>query len=99
MVGKSKCSLNQKECILVGMRPARSLPYGGGGLCLEGICPAEGSLCRGVSQGDPRKEHETRDRDTPQKETPLEGTWDQAVRQEVTSYRDRPMDRMTDTRL
>ena len=27
---------------------------------------------------------------------PLEGTWDQAARQEVTSYRDPHLDRMTD---
>ena len=33
---------------------------------------------------DPQKEHGTRDRDS------LEGTWDQAARQEVTSYRDPP---------
>ena len=36
------------------------------------------------------KEHGTRDRD------PLEGTWDQVARQEVTSYRDPPVNRMTD---
>ena len=34
----------------------------------------------------------------PETKTPLEGTWDQAARQEVTSYRDplHPMNRMTD---
>ena len=38
--------------------------------------------------------------ETPWTETPLdrdppEGTWDQAPRQEVTSYRDSPVNRMT----
>ena len=33
-----------------------------------------------------------------QAQTPPEGTWDQAARQEVTSCRDPPPDRMTDTR-
>ena len=33
----------------------------------------------------------------PGTETPLEGTWDQTAKQELTSYRDLPMDRMTDT--
>ena len=35
----------------------------------------------------PKKEHGTRDRD------PQERTWDQAARQEVTSYRDPPSPR------
>ena len=66
-------------------------PRGGlwGGLCLGG------SLFRGLSvwgvsvrdlprQRPHQKEQGTRDRD------PLEGTWDQASRQEVTSYGDPP---------
>ena len=46
-----------------------------------------------IEQRPPWKEHETRDWDH------SEGTWDQAARQEVTSYRDPPVDRMTDTCL
>ena len=37
-----------------------------------------------LTETTPQKEHGTRDRD------PLEGTWDQEARQEVTSYRDPP---------
>ena len=33
----------------------------------------------------------------PGTETPLEGTWDQTAKQELTPYRELPMDRMTDT--
>ena len=38
------------------------------------------------------------DRDPPRQRTPYppEGTWDQAVRQEVTSYKDLPVNRMTE---
>ena len=57
------------------MRIARSLPYG------EGVCPGVVSLDRTPPLPE---EHRIRDRDPP------EGTWDQAVRQEVTSYRDQP---------
>ena len=39
------------------------------------------------------KEHGMRDRD------PLGGTWDQAPRQEVTSYRDPPVNRITDRQM
>ena len=58
------------------------------GFCLGGLC--QGGLCQvnppGRSMG-------------PATETPLQGTWDQAARQEVTWYRNLPppMDRMTDT--
>ena len=72
------------------MRTARSLPYGGG-LCLGGLCTGE-SLLGSPPTENPCKEHGTRDRDPP------EGIWDQAARQEVTSYRDHlpPVNRMTD---
>ena len=74
-----------------------------GGLCPEGLCP-EGHLSKGrgslsvqwgLGQGDtPREEHGTRDKD------PLERTWDQAGRQEVTSYKDPlPINRMSDIHL
>ena len=87
------------------MRTARSLPYSGvsvqrvsvqGGLCPGGLCPGglhPGGLCPGsLCQGKPL------DRD------PLEGTWNQAARQEITSYRDPylpppPLNKMTDTCL
>ena len=39
----------------------------------------------------PQKENGSRDRD------PLKGTWNQGAGQKVTSYRDAPVDRMTDT--
>ena len=35
----------------------------------------------------------------PPGQRPPVGTWDQAARQELTSYRERPVDRVTDTRL
>ena len=69
------------------MRTARSLPYGGGGfypgVSLTGTPWTETPWTDPLSR-DPQKEHVTRDRDL------LEETWDQADRQEVTSYRDLP---------
>ena len=86
------------------MRTARSLPYMGvsvlGGVSVQkGLCQGDrmwtetpqkehgtrDPLCKeyGTRDRDPLwKEYGTRDRDPPER------TWDQAARQEVTSYRD-----------
>ena len=71
------------------MRTANSSLYGGGGVCLWGVSMTETPMDK-----DPQKEHGINDRD------PSEGTWDQAARQEVTSYRD-PMwtDRQTPVKI
>ena len=76
-----------------------------------GLCPGgvsiQGGLCQGTWDQRQRpllKEHGTRDRDPswrnmgPETEIPSEGTWDQAARQEVTSYKVPlpTVDRMTD---
>ena len=56
-----------------------------------GVSVREGGLCAGMSMTPPRRNM------GPETETPLEGTWDQAAREEVTSYRDPlPVDRITD---
>ena len=62
------------------MRTARYLPYKG--LCPEGVSVWVVSVRENLQTETCWKEHGTRDRD------PLEGTWDQAARQGVTSYKD-----------
>ena len=53
-----------------------------------------GPLDRDLSPGETLwKEHGTRYRD------PLEGTWDQSTRQEVSSYREPPLDRQTPVKI
>ena len=70
------------------MRTIRSLPYRVG-VSVRGFSVRETPWIE-----TPVKEHGTRDRDPLQKEhgtrdrTPLEGTWYQAARQEVKSYRE-----------
>ena len=53
------------------------------------------TACFSDSWGSPYRDPPDRD---PQAKNPLhpEGTWDQAARQEVTSYKDLPVDRMTE---
>ena len=76
------------------MRNTQSSPYGGGGLCSGGISLTETAPGQrpqkehGTSHRDSQKEHGTSHRDPP------EGTWDQAARQELPSYRDHPVNRM-----
>ena len=50
------------------------------------------NACYSDSGGGLLTEMHPRQRPSP----PLEGTWDQAANQEVASYRDHPVDRMTD---
>ena len=52
--------------------------------------PVRGRVCPTPSGGRPPKRNMG-----PETETALEGTWDQAVRQEVTSYRDPNVNRQT----
>ena len=55
-------------------------------LVQRGYSPEEeGPLCRG---GESLSETLPRRSMGPETETPLEGTWDQAARHEITSYRD-----------
>ena len=105
----------KQECILVGYVPP-ALYRTGRSLSREGLCLRDlrlGGLCRGwgsLSRGSPSRgvsvqggslsgrhlpnEHGTKDRD------PLEGKWDLAARQEVTSYKDfLPANRMSETHL
>ena len=77
------------------------------------MCATRYSLYRGLCSGgfphrDPPGQRPPRHRppciETPHTQIlldrdPLEGIWDQAARQEVIAYRDRPVDRMTDARL
>ena len=57
------------------------------------LCPGRGSVQRGVSVQGSLSGRPSRRNMGP--ETHPEGTWDQAARQEVTSYRDTPVNKQT----
>ena len=99
-------SKSKPECFPVGCVPP-ALYRSGGGLPLTanghlsrrgGLCPGVVSVQRGRCPGEVsvRGSLSVNGRNMgPKTEIPLDETWDQAAREEVTSYRD-PLDRMKD---